>query len=90
VQFLLSEAIQLDQYFRWPVQKNIKANVPGLEFITQLRPVTYTLDINGLDQAVKSANFETVGAEGLNTNVQPTPEEVKAKEDKAKVVYTDL
>jgi hypothetical protein len=29
-------------------KKNIKENVPGLAFINQLKPVTYTLDISGL------------------------------------------
>jgi hypothetical protein len=35
-------------------KKNLKENVPGLEFITKLRPVTYTLDMDGLDAALKS------------------------------------
>ncbi len=30
-------------------KKNIKENVPGIDFITKLRPVTYTLDATGLD-----------------------------------------
>ncbi|MEP6676482.1 MAG: tail fiber domain-containing protein [Ferruginibacter sp.] len=30
-------------------KKNVKENVSGLDFINQLRPVTYTLDINKLD-----------------------------------------
>src|SRR5206468_6126370 len=29
-------------------KKNIKENVPGLAFINQLKPVTYSLDINGI------------------------------------------
>ncbi len=31
-------------------KKNIKENVPGLEFINQLHPITYTLDITGLNK----------------------------------------
>jgi len=31
-------------------KKNVVANVPGLDFITQLQPVTYQLDINGLNK----------------------------------------
>lgn len=34
-------------------KKNIKENVPGLEFINQLRPVTYTLDIDGIDKVAE-------------------------------------
>lgn len=30
-------------------KKNIQQNVPGLDFINKLRPVTYTLDATGLD-----------------------------------------
>jgi hypothetical protein len=30
-------------------KKNIKENVPGLAFINSLRPITYTLDVNGLN-----------------------------------------
>jgi hypothetical protein len=30
-------------------KKNVKENVPGLEFINKLRPVTYTMDATGLD-----------------------------------------
>ncbi len=31
-------------------KKNIKQNVPGLAFINQLKPITYTLDITGIKQ----------------------------------------
>jgi trimeric autotransporter adhesin len=31
-------------------KKNIKENVQGLSFITSLRPITYTVDINGLNK----------------------------------------
>ncbi len=34
-----------------PFKKNITEDVPGLAFITKLRPVTYTLDIESLDKA---------------------------------------
>lgn len=33
-------------------KKNIKDDVPGLEFINKLRPVTYNLDVEGLDKAM--------------------------------------
>jgi hypothetical protein len=32
-------------------KKNIKDNVPGLVFINQLKPITYTLDISGLKKS---------------------------------------
>ncbi|MFM7903083.1 MAG: tail fiber domain-containing protein, partial [Bacteroidota bacterium] len=30
-------------------KKNVEEDVPGLDFISKLRPVTYTTDITGLD-----------------------------------------
>jgi len=32
------------------MKRNISENVPGMEFISQLRPVTYTLDIQGINK----------------------------------------
>jgi hypothetical protein len=31
------------------IKKNVKANVPGLDFINLLQPVTYNLDLDALD-----------------------------------------
>ena len=31
-------------------KRNIKENVPGLSFINKLRPVTYTLDIDAINE----------------------------------------
>jgi hypothetical protein len=33
-------------------KKNIKQNVPGLEFINKLNPVTYVLDVRGIDKHI--------------------------------------
>ncbi|MFZ9432042.1 MAG: tail fiber domain-containing protein, partial [Bacteroidia bacterium] len=35
-------------------KKNIEKNVPGLEFIMQLEPVTYNFDFDGINKANKS------------------------------------
>ena len=46
-------------YVNWSVlsdgrfKKNIQENVPGLEFISQLRQVSYTLDFQGIDQTIE-------------------------------------
>jgi hypothetical protein len=34
-------------------KKNIKENVPGLDFIKQLKPVTYNYDVRGLDKHMR-------------------------------------
>ena len=39
-------------------KKNIRAEVPGLAFITLLQPVTYNLDMNAVDEIMKSDNPE--------------------------------
>jgi trimeric autotransporter adhesin len=64
-------------------KKEIKNNVPGLAFITQLQPVTYTLDITGINNKLKlpakQAGFTTHAAKEM------LQEEISAKE---KIVYT--
>jgi hypothetical protein len=64
-------------------KKNIKENVPGLEFINKLQPITYTLDATGIDNFLhkdlpqdKQANDKAKAA--MN----------KALAEKEKVVYT--
>ena len=85
-------------------KSNIKENVPGLSFITQLRPVTYTLNVDGIENIIKAAspdvknNFEITFPNGVNhpSNMSrgeqlktgPTDQELKASQDKAKLVYT--
>ena len=85
-------------------KNNVKENVPGLQFITQLRPVTYTLDIDGIENVIKAAipdvknNFKIRTLNGLklpqnipsdhNLKREPTEQELKARDEKAKIVYT--
>ncbi|HVG42732.1 MAG TPA: tail fiber domain-containing protein, partial [Chitinophagaceae bacterium] len=74
-------------------KNNLNEDVPGLEFITKLRPITYTLDIEGIDTKLK-ANMPKVSIEDNNeaakviTLQEPSAEERKAKAEKAKVKYT--
>lgn len=82
-------------------KKNVKEDVPGLEFITQLRPVTYTLDLDGIEtkKGMSLQRKNTINIPGL-TDKASTPnalsareskqstQELKAKEEKTKVIYT--
>jgi hypothetical protein len=70
-------------------KKNVKEDVPGLAFINILRPVTYTLDIEGIDSKLKTnkANQDNAALKGI-AKAGPTAQEVKAKAEKAKVKYT--
>ncbi len=76
-------------------KKNMKENVPGLEFITKLRPVTYTLDMDGLDAALKSplpVMSKNSSGKGIQTPGQPerkiSSEEKASREQKAQIVQT--
>lgn len=60
------------------VKTNIQGNVPGLDFILKLNPVTYTIDVTTLDKLLRPDGFK-------NT---PTQEELDAKNVKSKIVYT--
>jgi hypothetical protein len=75
-------------------KKNLKEDIPGLSFITKLRPVTYTLDVSGIDSKLKVKQGTGAGVKlhdetaRLIAALQPSAEEQKAKAEKAKVVYT--
>lgn len=67
------------------VKRNVKEDVPGLEFINKLRPITYTLDLEAAERimavpANKSGNNRS--ATDLSTA------ELAARQQKQKVVYT--
>ena len=52
----------------------VEANVPGIEFISKLRPVTYHLDVTGIDKF---------------TNISyTTTEQLKARSEKEQLIYT--
>jgi uncharacterized delta-60 repeat protein len=69
-------------------KKNITEDVPGLAFISLLRPVTYNLDLEGIDTRLKT-NFGRQGASTKALSIlPPTAEELQAKVEKAKVRYT--
>src|SRR4030095_11955392 len=97
-------------------KKNVSENVPGMAFIAKLRPITYTLDVEGLDKKLKAMQPQLpapatpparagstrslhgeVRAGSLDSIQLPveelkareeTVEELKAKQDKARIVYT--
>jgi hypothetical protein len=97
-------------------KKNINDDVPGLAFIEKLRPITYTLDVEGLDKTLNAmrpkrpASATQPASAGSTRNLhgeirvggldsillpveelgerEETREELKAKEAKARIVYT--
>lgn len=65
--------------------------MPGLEFINKLRPVTYNLDIDGMDKAITVNVAKKPETNSLNikeTNKQPSAAEIESKQAKTKIKYT--
>jgi trimeric autotransporter adhesin len=62
-------------------KKNIKEDVPGLEFIKALRPITYNYDIHGLNNHIR-------GSLKLDPKSQTTIADESAIEAKEKITYT--
>jgi hypothetical protein len=83
--------VRIGGYVEWTkfsdrrIKKNIRPDVPGLEFIQKLQPVTYTMDLDAVDKIQR-------------TNIPPRDEsdydpalaliDKKAREAKEKIVYT--
>ena len=64
-------------------KKNIKENVPGLEFINKLQPITYTLDAAGIDNFLhKDLPQDKQSGEKAKAVMN------KALAEKEKVIYT--
>jgi hypothetical protein len=53
-------------------KKNIQENVPGLEFINQLRPVTYTLNLTGMNKFLRPNPPQTKSAISGTTSATET------------------
>ena len=82
-------------------KKNIRENVPGLEFITLLRPVTYNYDIKGFNNHIKgntpvpeqlsNAADSAIGkALPEMPDLKPYKEDEAAIAQKEKIEYTGL
>ncbi|HNS17016.1 MAG TPA: tail fiber domain-containing protein [Bacteroidales bacterium] len=67
-------------------KNNIREDVPGLEFINQLRPVTYTLDVTSLNTDLNK-NRPTTLREGEKPRME-SQEDIENRLAKEKIVYT--
>ena len=67
------------------IKKNIQPNVPGLEFIRKLQPVTYTMDLDAADN-IQRANMPLI--DEIDFDPALALIDKKAKEAKEKIVYT--
>ncbi|MBA2422650.1 MAG: tail fiber domain-containing protein [Chitinophagales bacterium] len=70
-------------------KKDIKGNVPGIEFINKLKPVTYHLDVSGIR---KFLNEDIIGGKDTQGFKEKSAEEKalidKGVKEKEEVVYT--
>jgi trimeric autotransporter adhesin len=64
-------------------KKNIQENVPGLDFINKLRPVTYTLDASRLDKFYHQHNQHKTPLHKVSHALFET-----ALQEKSQVIYT--
>ena len=70
-------------------KKNINENVPGLEFIKLLKPVTYNYNIKGLEAYRAPNSQSSKGPAGTGT-AQPQLKDENAIIQKEKILYTGL
>jgi DNA-binding transcriptional MerR regulator len=72
-------------------KKNINANIPGLEFINRLQPVSYNFDLKAIDELMKSDDPK-INAFHDSLQAAMSPEERKiteeARANKEKTVYS--
>ncbi len=66
------------------VKKNIKENVPGLDFINKLKPVTYNLDLNQADKILQRPSIK----DSTGNTAKVSPEEMASRDAKMQVIYT--
>lgn len=64
-------------------KRDVKEDVPGMEFILKLRPVTYNLDVNGISQFLGED-----GAKSDTTAVEPHSTLIDSRNEKSKIRYT--
>ena len=88
-----SSTVSIGGYANWTnfsdvrYKKNIHGNVPGLAFINLLKPITYTLDVDGIEAKLHPAVEESRNGEKV-PNPMDNPDMKKAMEEKSKIVYT--
>ncbi len=66
-------------------KKNIQENVPGLDFIMQLRPITYNLNATGLDAFLHTNNTSRVNNQKASN--RDSKESGQSNDAAAKAVY---
>jgi hypothetical protein len=90
-----SSVTSIGGYVGWSVfsdgrfKKNINRNVPGLAFINKLSPITYNLDVDGIDAIQQKAFAGVKGPDGRSLpRPSDNPAGKQAMKEKSAVLYT--
>ncbi len=67
-------------------KRNVKNNVHGLDFILQLKPVTYNIDVAGIYRFV-GKDLATIGKDAADSETQ-SKTILQSAEEKGKIVYS--
>jgi hypothetical protein len=70
-------------------KQNVKQDVPGLSFITKLNPVTYTLNVSGIENKLHGnhQNLKTSDWKEM-PQAMDNPVMVQAMKEKSQIIYT--
>jgi hypothetical protein len=70
-------------------KRNIKENVPGLEFIKKLKPITYTIDVKSIESKLHEHQEEVKGPNSKSSsNLRDDYATEQAIVEKSKIIYT--
>src|SRR5450432_426799 len=67
-------------------KRNIKQNVPGLAFINQLQPITYTVDVSAIQSKLQSIRGDMKGTND-NNSTKPSAEQ-NAGNESSNMIHT--
>jgi hypothetical protein len=67
-------------------KKSISENVPGLSFISKLKPVTFTMDVDAIDAVLRPPRKPHEGQ--TEEDLKPSAEDMASKQAQSQIVYT--
>ncbi|CAN5774826.1 hypothetical protein BH10BAC2_BH10BAC2_39900 [soil metagenome] len=85
-----SSTVSIGGYANWTnisdvrVKKNIKENVPGLDFINKLKPITYNLDLDAANKLTQAP----VATDNSGRLIPVSKQEQDARKAKEHILYT--
>jgi trimeric autotransporter adhesin len=68
------------------IKKNVQENIPGLNFINRLRPVTYNISLTEIDNILQPATGKNTDRRIVEKNIPPQMQQ--AFRDKEQIIYS--